>query len=98
MTVDEIKVGSKVRIKDGSPISQDFRFFDWHNPEIIFEVSRIPDKIDDGKTKGFSVAQTHADVKADGYGMLKAKGDIGEYGNGSITVKPEYLELVGDKT
>jgi len=87
------------RIKRGAGIFQDHHFGKWPNccpPRSEYEgeeykyEAKDPDMV-------FEVEWTgrHWDCKADGYGMLRSRGEGGEYGNGSIFVSdPDGVELV----
>ena len=91
------------RIKRGAGIFQGHHFGKWPDccpPRSEYEgeeyqyEAKDPDMVFDVKWTG-----THWDCKADGYGMLRARGEGGEYGNGSIFVSGcDGVELVGKKT
>lgn len=67
------------RIKVGARITQDFGFGKWPATRSGADVD--PDMEFDCAWKG-----TFWDCRADGYGMLRSRGEVGEYGNGSIFV------------
>lgn len=87
------------RIKLGAPIFQDFHFGKWPNclpPESEYEGEKYqykakdPDMVFEVEWKG-----RYWDCKADGYGMLRSRGEGGEYGNGTIFVHEiDGVELV----
>jgi len=88
------------RIKRGARIFQDHHFGKWPNccpPRSEYEgeeykyEAKDPDMLFKVEWTG-----THWDCKADGYGMLRSRGEGGEYGNGSIFVSAlDGVELVG---
>ncbi len=88
------------RIKRGAGILQDHHFGKWPNccpPRSEYEgeeykyEAKDPDMVFEVEWKG-----RYWDCKADGYGMLRSRGEGGEYGNGSIFVSArDGVELVG---
>lgn len=88
------------RIKRGAGIFQDHHFGKWPNccpPKSEYEgeeykyEAKDPDMVFEVEWTG-----NHWDCKADGYGMLRVRGEAGEYGNGSIFVSSrDGVELVG---
>lgn len=67
------------RIKVGAFITQDFGGRRWPATKSGADVD--PDMEFDCEWKG-----SFWDCRADGYGMLRSRGEAGEYGNGSIFV------------
>lgn len=87
------------RIKLGTRIFQDHHFGKWPSClpprseycEGNYEYeAREPKMLFEMRWTG-----NHWECKADGYGMLRSIGDVGEYGNGCIIVlDPNGIELV----
>jgi len=84
------RIVGRGRIVKGAAISQDFHFGKWpqccpprseYKDEEYQYLTKRPDMIFDVEWNG-----RYWDCKADGYGHLRANGEIGEYGNGSIFV------------
>ncbi len=67
------------RIKEGAFITQDFGSGRWPATKSGADVD--PDMEFECEWKG-----SFWDCRADGYGMLRSRGEAGEYGNGSIFV------------
>lgn len=88
------------RIKRGAWIFQDHHLGEWPNccpPRSEYEgeeyqyEAKDPDMLFEVEWAG-----NHWNCKADGYGMLRSRGEDGEYGNGSIFVSDSAgVELVG---
>ena len=87
------------RIKTGAGIFQDHHFGKWPSccpPRSEYEgeeyqyEAKDPDMVFDVRWTGH-----HWECKADGYGMMRHRGEAGEYGNGSIFVSnPDGVELM----
>ena len=84
------RIVGRGRIVDGAGIFQDHHFGKWPQccpPRSEYEgeeyqyCAKDPDMIFDVEWNGH-----HWDCKADGYGYLRCRGEVGEYGNGSIFV------------
>ena len=90
-----------VRIKDGAKISQDMRFVTW--PECFPPQSEYP------QPNSYRYRTIYPDAlfvatkdtkgtwfcRRDGYGILSKHAETGDYGNGSIFVHKDWVEVIG---
>ena len=89
-----------IRIKKGTSIFQDMTYSSW--PECKPPQSEYKNDKWKRKTKFPNALFTaikkngYWDCKRDGYGHLKSRGDLGEYGNGSIFVyNKDGVDIIG---